>query len=103
MPPVQPMPMTTISTGGSFIAIDRLPSRHVGNADGVSGETFSVAEFLHVLRIVGRNAGKADHLPSGLVSVAAIDRIREHSLNDVVVEHVEERSAGEVTGERDFS
>src|SRR5262249_17296213 len=86
MPPVQPMPMMTISTGGSLVAMIVLPSTHVCNADRVRHETATVAVFLDVLGIVGIDAGKAQHLPSDLVPVAAVDRVGKHAFHHVLIE-----------------
>src|SRR5262245_37152277 len=94
MPPVQPMPMMTMSTGGSLVAMMHPPSRHIGDADGIGGEAPSVVVGLDVFGIVGGDAREADHLPADLVAVAAIDRVREHPLHHVVVEHREEGAAG---------
>src|SRR5262245_46603964 len=74
MPPVQPMPTMTMSTGGSLVAMCAPPSGHVCDADGIGGEAPSVVVGLDVLGVVRGDAGEADHLPADLVAVAAIDR-----------------------------
>src|SRR3954465_5824392 len=94
MPPVQPMPTMTMSTGGSLVAIVR-SSGHVCDADGISGEAPAVIVLLHVLGVVGHDAREAKHLPGNLVLVAAVDRVGEHALHHVLVEHSEKDTSGQ--------
>src|SRR5882762_9699895 len=86
MPPVQPMPTMRMSTGGSFVAMMRPPSGHVGDADRIGGEPPSVAVLLHVLGVVRHHAREAEHLPADLVLVAAVDRVGKHALHHVLVQ-----------------
>src|SRR3954453_16214439 len=86
MPPVQPMPTMRMSTGGSFVAMVRPPSGHVGDADRIGGEPPSVAVLLYIFGVVCHHAREAEHLPTYLVLVAALDRVGEHSLHHVLVD-----------------
>ena len=43
-------------------------------------------------RCTATTPGKADQLPTGLVAVAAVDRIGEHALHDGLIEHAPERA-----------
>src|SRR5262249_41049113 len=103
MPPVQPMPTMTTSTGGSLVAMVRAPSGHVLDAGGIGDVPVAVAVFLGVLGVVRQHAGEADHLPGGLILVAAVDRVREHPLHHVLIERDEERAARQIAGERDLA
>ena len=49
--------------------------------------------FFTFSALLAMTPGKADHLPGRLVLVAAVDRIGEHALHHVLVEHVEEDAA----------
>src|SRR5262245_58638480 len=102
MPPVQPMPTMTISTGASLVAM-RASSGHVGNADGLGGEAPAVIVLLHILGVVGHHAREAEHRPANLVFVAAVDRVGKHALHHVVVEDAEERASGQAAFKRDLS
>src|SRR2546427_1857434 len=42
----------------------------------------------------GDHAGESAHLPARLVAVAAVDRVREHALHDVLVQRREENARG---------
>src|SRR3954454_3570146 len=64
MPPGQPMPTTTISTGGSFDAMARSPSGQVGDAGRLHGHALSFVELLHLLGVVRHHPRKANHLPA---------------------------------------
>src|SRR5262249_59791793 len=64
MPPVQPMPTMTISTGGSFVAMARSPSGHIGDADGIGGVASAVAVLLHVFGVVCHDAREAHPPPA---------------------------------------
>src|SRR5882757_6209334 len=83
MPPVQPSPTTTTSTSLSFVVMTR-PSTHVRDAERLVRERLA-AIFLDVIAMHGDDAGKADDRPSGLVAVAAIDRIGIHALDHGLV------------------
>src|SRR4051812_9679151 len=120
MPPVQPRPTMTASTSLSFVAMPRLPLclphipvgkplsvfpaharplthalaenpalAHVGNADGIVGE-WLVAKLLDVFAVHRDRAWKADQFPARLVTVAAVDRVREHAFHDGLVERAPE-------------
>src|SRR5215468_626218 len=86
MPPVQPRPTITTSTSLSFVAMCRPPSAHVRNADRFIGERL-VFEFLDILAMYRDRAREADQPPAGLVAVAAMDRIGEHTLHHGLVHH----------------
>src|SRR5438874_2570696 len=104
MPPVQPMPTMTMSTGGSLVAMMRSSLLgHVDDADRVGGKPLALAEFFYVLGVVGQDAREADHLPTDLVLVAAIDRIGKQTLHHVFVEHAEEHAAGQAALECDLA
>src|ERR1700738_5676702 len=85
IPPVQPRPTTTASTSFNFVAIRSLPSAHIGNADGIGGE-FPVADPRDILAIDRDGAGKAKKTPARLVAVASVDRVREHSFHDSLID-----------------
>src|SRR5262245_16829910 len=86
MPPVQPRPTMTTSTSLSFVAMCRPPSAHVRNADRFIGERL-VLEFLDVLAMHRDRAREADQPPAGLISIAAMDRVGEHTLHHGLVHH----------------
>src|SRR5471032_1063674 len=94
MPPVQPSPTMTTSTSLSFVAMAR-HSTHVRNADRLVGERLA-AILLDMIAMHRDGAGKADDRPSGLVAVAAIDRIGidafDHGLIQRDPEHPYRRS-----------
>src|SRR5689334_15507551 len=89
MPPVQPMPTIRISTGGSLVAM-AASSGHIRDADGIGREAAAVAVLLYIFGVVGHHAREAQHLPGDLVLVAAVDRVGEHALHHVLIEHGEE-------------
>src|SRR5258706_5861026 len=99
MPPVQPRPTMTTSTSFSLVATFFSPSAHVRDADGVD-RVFLVAILLDILVVHGDHPGEADHLPARLVAVAAVDRVREHALHDVLVDRREENARGRAVFER---
>src|SRR5215475_10481381 len=86
MPPVQPRPTITTSTSLSFVAMCRPPSAHVRNADRIIGERL-VLEFFDVLPMHRDRTREADQLPSGLVAIAAMDRVGEHAFNHGLIGH----------------
>src|SRR5258706_454094 len=102
MPPVQPRPTMTTSTSFSLVATSFSPSAHVRDADGVD-RVFLVAILLDVLIVHRDPPGEADHLPARLVAVAAVDRVREHALHDVLVPRREENARGRPVFERDLA
>src|SRR5581483_1590496 len=104
MPPVQPRPTTTTSTSFSFVAMPSSrvvcacpcrntgsrvsgtsASAHVLDAHRIDGEGL-VLVLLDILPVHRDHAGETDHLPAGLVAVAAVDRVREHALNNGLIE-----------------
>src|SRR5216684_4556673 len=99
MPPVQPSPAMTTSTSFSLVAMSFPPSTHVRDAHGVD-RVFLVAILLDILVVHGDDPGEADHLPTRLVAVAAVDRVREHALHDVLVHRREENARGRPVFER---
>src|SRR5258706_5115140 len=98
MPPVQPRPTMTTSTSFSLAATS-FSSAHVRDAHGVD-RVFLVAILFDVLVVHRDHPGEADHLPAGLVSVAAVNRVREHALHDVLVHRREENARGRPVFER---
>src|SRR5882757_1716619 len=103
MPPVQPMPTMTISTGGSLVTMFVLPSTHVCDAGRLGDEAPAVVELLDVLGIVGMDAGEAQHLPADLVLVAAIDRVGKHAFHHVLVKQVEKCAARQSARKSDLA
>src|SRR4051812_42044472 len=97
MPPVQPRPTITTSTSLSFVAMAR-SSAHVRDAERVDRERL-VAKFLDVLAVHGNNAGKADHLPTGFVAVAAVDRVRVHAFDHGLIQRHPENAGGQAAFE----
>src|ERR1700756_3454273 len=79
MPPVQPNPTMTTSTSLSFVAM-AVPLAHVRDAEGLVGERLA-AILRDMVAMHGDDAGKADDGPSGLVAVAAVNRIGIHALD----------------------
>src|SRR5712691_377302 len=98
MPPVQPSPTMTTSTSFSLVVMSP-SSAHVRDADGVD-RVFLVAVLLDVLIVHRDHSGEADHLPARLVAVAAVDRVGEHALHDVLVHRREENARGRSVFER---
>src|SRR5215470_4528817 len=102
MPPVQPSPTMTASTSFNFVAMSSSLA-HIRDADRIVGE-FLVAVFLHVLAVHRDRAGETDQLPAGLVAVAAVDRVGEHSFHHGLIdrgpEHARRRPAleGDLAG-----
>src|SRR5580704_16562471 len=80
MPPVQPNPTMTTSTSLSFVVMGFPPLAHIGDADGLVGERLA-AILRNVVAMHRDDAGKADDGPSGLVTVAAVNRIGIHALD----------------------
>src|SRR5262245_46991905 len=104
IPPVQPRPTITMSTGGSLVAMTLTPpSGHVGDADRIGGEPPSVAVLLYIFGVVRHHTGEAQHLPADLVLVAAVDRIAEEALHYVLVEHAEEHAPRQPAVEGDLA
>src|SRR5271154_2816859 len=79
MPPVQPRPTMTTSTSLSFVVMTAFLA-HVRDADGFVRERLA-AILRDMIAMHGDDAGKADDRPSGLVAVAAVDRIGIHALD----------------------
>src|SRR5450755_3421994 len=84
MPPVQPSPTMTTSTSLSFVAMAR-PSTHVRNAERLVRKRLA-AILLDMVAMHRDDAGKADDRPSGLVAVAAIDRVGIHAFDHGLVQ-----------------
>src|SRR5713101_8570147 len=85
IPPVQPRPTRTTSTSFSLVVMSFSPSAHVRDADRID-RVFLVAKLLDVLIVHRDHPGEADQLPARLVAVAAVDRVGEHALHDVLVQ-----------------
>src|SRR5277367_3122952 len=98
MPPVQPSPTMTTSTSLSFVTMIRPPSAHVRDAERLVRKRLA-AIFLDIVAMHRDDAGKTDDCPSGLVAVAAVDRIGIHALDHGLVqrgpEHPHRQSAVE--------
>src|SRR5882762_4908569 len=99
MPPVQPRPTMTTSTSFSLVVMPLSPSAHVRDAYRVD-RVFLVAILLDVLVVHCDHPRETDHLPARLVAVAAVDRVREHALHDVLVDRREENARGRPVFER---
>src|SRR5262249_27993679 len=94
MLPVQPMPTMTASTSFNRVAMSA-SSRKVGN--GLRLDDVALAAILlDQVGVGGRQAREANHLPGGLVAVAAVDRIREEALHGNAEQRLEELLAVEV-------
>src|SRR5438105_2272763 len=72
--PVQPMPTITAST--SFKRVVIAASRKIGDRLR-RGRVTLAPVFIDQVRIGGRQAGEAEHLPGDLVAIAAIEGIGE--------------------------
>src|SRR5207244_10723195 len=59
--------------------------------------------LLDVLIVHRDHAGEADQLPARLVAVAAVDRVGEHALHDVLVQRGEENARGRPVFESDLA
>src|SRR4051812_4974188 len=84
MPPVQPRPTITTSVSLSLVAMSIPPSAHVRDRQWIVVELL-VAVIDDVLLIHLDDPWEADHLPSGLVAVAPVDRVGERALHDSLV------------------
>src|SRR5438445_11074052 len=89
MPPVQPRPTMTTSTSFILVAMSSSDSTHVRDAERIDG-VFLVAKLLDVLIMHDDNSKKADDLPTRLVPVATVDRIKEHAFHDGLIHRGEE-------------
>src|SRR5512147_2488212 len=78
MPPVHPRPTMTTST--SFKRVGIGTSGEIEDASGL-GVVFLVAIGLDVLGVDRNHAGEANHLPRGLVAIAAVHRVGEKPLH----------------------
>src|SRR5579859_4533495 len=83
MPPVQPNPTMTTSTSLSFVVM-AVSLAHIRDADGLVGE-WLVAILRDVVAMHRDDAGKSDDGPSGLVTVAAVNRIGIHALDHCLI------------------
>src|SRR6266702_4092880 len=83
----------TTSTSFSLVVMSFSLSAHVRDADGVD-RVLLVAILLDVLIVHRDHAGEADQLPARLVAIAAVDRVGEHALHDVLVQRGEENARG---------
>src|ERR1700722_8127040 len=101
MPPVQPSPTMTTSTSFSFVVMT-IPLAHVRDADGLVGERLA-AILRHVIAMHGDDARKADDGPTGLVAVAAIDRVGIHALDHGLIEGGPEHPHRQTAIEGDFA
>src|SRR6266850_4677945 len=88
MPPVQPSPTMTISTDFRRVSIGA-PSAQIFDGFRFNG-VWLVAVLLHHVDVVADRAGKADHLPGGLVAVAAVERVAEIAFDRVLQQQIEE-------------
>src|SRR5215467_10466570 len=91
MPPVQPRPTMTTSTSFILVAMSSSVSAHVRDADRIGG-VFLIAKLLDVLIMESDNAGEADHLPTHLILVAAVDGVGEHPFHYGLI-HRSEKNA----------
>src|SRR5665213_276169 len=73
MPPVQPSPTMTTSTSFSFVTM-ACPSAQIGDAERLVRKRLA-AIGPDMIAMHRDGAGKADDRPTGLVAVAAIDRV----------------------------
>src|SRR5262249_2931898 len=94
MAPVHPMPTMTASTSLSLVAI--VASLRKVRERARRRDVALVVIGIDLIGIGRRQAREAEHLPAGLVAVAAIHRVGEETLHDHAVHPVEERGRGEV-------
>src|SRR5579872_3015834 len=102
MPPVQPRPTMTTSTSGSLVAMARAPSAHVRDAERLAGE-WLVTVMRDVITMDRDDSGKADDCPSGLVAVAAIDRVGIHALDHGLIQRRPEHPHRQAAVESDLA
>src|SRR5262245_31222794 len=93
--PVQPMPTMTASTSFKRVAMAIAPSRKVGDRLWLD-EIAPVAILIDAVGVERRQARIADHLPGGLVAIAAIDWISQEAFHHQVDERIEELPAIEI-------
>src|SRR6195256_4012353 len=95
MLPVQPMPTMTASTSFNRVAIAAPPLREIRDRLRIDHVAL-VAIVIDQGGIDRRQAGIADHPPTRLVAVAAIDRIGEEALHRDGEQRLEELLAVEI-------
>src|SRR3984957_13108511 len=102
MPPVQPNPTMTTSTSLSFVVMAFPPLAHIRDADGLVGERLA-AILRDVVAMHRDDAGKADDGPSGLVTVADVNRIGIHALDHRLIKRGPEHPHRQAVVEGDLA